>query len=353
MVKAGRTVLPERLMEKIQFSHLDIPIIRSCNLACKGCITHSDHKNIKGTVKIDDSTREWLTFWASKLQPKTITLFGGEPLLHPNFSEWTESVKDIFGTAEYPGTGQNITVNSNGYYIDKLYDQIPRLFDASAGFAGNQKKVALSIIVSVQTGHEPYLSQVYKNIETLKQKIVEYHLSLPHIRSAEWDLWLDEYEMNTKRWYRLMINGLQTPICITTCDQYKIHWCTHYAGHAENMRPVYGYNESWHAGNHERCQAKDFVTLYRGRLYKCPPIGVLEHSLDTFGLTDQSDWVPYLKNYKTVGMESSDDEIAAWFELQKQPEKVCNMCGFTGPADHTITAEERSHHLKNHWKYTL
>jgi organic radical activating enzyme len=339
-------------MEKIKISHLDLPIIRSCNLACKGCITHSDHKNIKGIVRVEDSL-EWMEFWSTKIDPGTITLFGGEPLLHPQFAEWAEAVRDIWGLKKFPGVGQRLTVNTNGYYIDQLYDQIPRLFDASGGFTKIGKKVGLSIVVSIQTGIEPYLSKVKENVEILKDKIIEYHMSLPNVRTAVWDLWLDEYEINTKRWYRLLVNGQRTHVGITTCEQYKIHWCTHYKGHGETMEPVYEYNDQWYEQNHARCQAKDFVTLYKGTLWKCPPMGVLEHSLDTFGIANKDIWTPYLKDYKTVSPLSSDEEIIEWFNLQKQPEKVCNMCGFSGPTSPTITAEERSHHLKNFWKYTL
>lgn len=339
-------------MEKIKITHLDIPIIRSCNLACKGCITHSDHKNIKGIVRLEESI-EWLKFWADKIDPQTITLFGGEPLLHPQFTEWAETIKEIWGNAKVSKPFQRQTVNTNGYYIDTLYEHIPRLFDASGGFNRVGQKVALSMIVSIQTGIEPYLSKVKENVQTLMDKIVEWHLTLPNVRRAEWDLWLDEYEINTKRWYRLVINGQQTPVGITTCEQYGIHWCTHYKGHGETMEPVYDYTDNWYVGNHERCQAKDFVTLYKGAMWKCPPMGVLEHSLTTFGINEKEVWKPFINDYKTVTPDSTDEEIAAWFTQQKLPEKVCNMCGFAGPVNHTITAEERSHHLKNHWKYTL
>jgi hypothetical protein len=88
-------------------------------------------------------------------------------------------------------------------------------------------------------------------------------------------------------------------------------------------------------------------------MYKCPPIGVLNHSLTTFDLTENADWKPYLTDYRTVGTSSTDDEIAEWFKQQKNPEKVCNMCGFTGPGTREIKASERSHILKDYWNYTL
>lgn len=324
-------------MNKIKLEHLDIPIIRSCNLACVGCITHSNHKNIKGLVRLEESL-EWLQFWASRVESKSVTLFGGEPLLHPEFTEWALEVKRLW-------SGENgVGVNTNGYYLDTLYDKIPELFNLD---------MCLNVIVSIQTGTEPYLSKVRDNIATLKQKILEYHLTQPGVKTADWDLWLDESAINNKQWFRLRINGVSTPIGFTVCDQYQLHWCSHYTGYGESMRPVYNYEEQYYAENHSFCQAKNFVTLYRGTMYKCPPIGVLNHSLTTFNLTENADWRPYLTDYQSVGTSSSDEEITEWFKQQKNPEKVCNMCGFAGPGTQEIKASERSHILKDYWNYTL
>jgi len=325
-------------MEKIKFSQLDIPIIRSCNLACVGCMTHSDHKNVKGLVNLEESL-DWLKFWGERLQPETVTVFGGEPLLHPNFVQWTETVKSIW-------TKSDIKVNTNGYYLNNLLDNVDTLFAPGTN---------MKIIVSVQTGVEPYLSKVKENIAIFKQKIIDYYLSLPGVTRAEWDLWLDEYDINTKQWFRLMVNDGWTDIGLTTCDQYKLPWCGHYVGFGEDMRPTYDYNDVHADGNHKFCQAKEFVTLYKGTLFKCPPIGVLEHSLTTFGIENHPSWVPYLQDYKRLPTTATDEQIQEWFSNQCNPENVCNMCGFTGPGYTGVPADSgaRSHHLKNYWNYTL
>ena len=82
-------------------------------------------------------------------------------------------------------------------------------------------------------------------------------------------------------------------------------------------------------------------------------IGVLEHTLNTFDLTDNPQWVEYLNNIKSVGMDSSDDEIIQWFDKQANPEKICNMCGFEGPKGDSWSSDDRSHILKNYWNYKL
>lgn len=317
-------------MEKIKFKHLDLPIIRSCNLACVGCMTHSDHKNIKGLVNIQES-REWLQFWSERLDPEHITLFGGEPLLHPYFTEWCLAIREIWGPKV------TISLNTNGYYLDKLIADVEKLFCEDIG---------LSIVVSVQTGHEPYLGKIYENIRLLKDAIAQY-------RNGDWNLCIDEYAVNYKRWYFLDTCNGRSRSGFTVCDQYKLHWCMHYTGRGETMRPVYNYDDEYYVGNHELCHTKNFVTLYKGQMFKCPPVGVLKHSLETFDLVDNPDWARYLQNYNTVTPASSDQDIQAWFAEQQTPEKICNMCGFTGPKSGSISGESRSHVLKNYWKYSL
>jgi organic radical activating enzyme len=336
--KVGHYYPGHDLMNKIKIQHLDIPIIRSCNLACIGCMTHSNHKKINGLVRIEESI-SWLKFWAEKVEPETITLFGGEPLLHPRFVDWALTVREIFGPAV------NISVNTNGYYLDTLHNDIHRLFDDN---------VALSMVISKQTGTEPYLGKVTSSIESLKQAILDYRTSLPGVESAAWECWLDESDVNTKQWFRIRSNKDDTSRTgLTTCDQYKLSWCIHYTGTGTDMRPVYNYNDQWAAPNHARCQTNNFVTLFKGRMWKCPPMGVIEHTLETFDLTDHPDWAPFLDNYVTVGPESTDSEISDWFRRQSQPEQVCNMCGFEGPNSQEITSEARSHVLKNHWNYSV
>jgi len=328
-------------MTPVIFKHLDIPIIRSCNLACRGCITHSDHKNIHGVVRLEES-QDWLVYWGQRLAPQHVTLFGGEPLLHPEFADWFTAVSH-----HWPNT--NIGVNTNGYYLKNLYPYFSQLFTQSS---------KLSLIVSVQNNNEPYLTDVLDGIEDFKQKLVDYYVTLPGVTATHWNLWLDETENNQKQWWVLLYNTDQqrdcnTGIGLTVCQQYLLPWTRHYTGHGELMRPTYEYQDSWYKENHQYCQARQFITLYRGRIYKCPPVGVLEHSLTTFDLTEHSDWKTYLDNYQSLGQDQTDSGIVQWFEQQSQPEMICNMCGYAGPSGSVITPEERSHQLKNYWNYKI
>lgn len=318
-------------MSKVKVKFLDIPIIRSCNLNCAGCLTFSDGKKIKGLVKLDESI-EWLEHWSKKLDPTIVTVFGGEPLLHPQFVEWYKAIKHYF-----PDSTPRI--NTNGYYLHTLFDKIGDFFT---------EELQPRFIVSIQTEAEPYQTIVRNNIAELKQRVLDHYAAKYPNETVTWNLWLDEPEW-LKKWWCIDIGGRNTGIWIVECTQYNQYWQDHYEGEMENIRPFYKWDDVHAATNHAACQAAPFVNLYKGKIYKCPTVAVLEHTLDTYGLMEEPEWDDYLKKYKHLDMNSTDEEIAQWFETQKSPENICNMCGFTGPKSRG-GGHKNGHEPKEGWK---
>lgn len=323
-------VLSNSAMNKIKFKFLDIPIIRSCNLSCGGCLTFSDNKKIKGLVDVEES-RAWMQYWSQRLDPEIITVFGGEPLLHPNFVEWYKLIREY-----WPAITPR--VNTNGYYLDRLFDRVEDFFT---------EELTPRLIISIQTETEPYLSLVKQHIATLKQRIVEHYAKKYPEQEVKWTIWLDEPELN-KQWWRLDVGNRSIPMWITVTEQFNAHWQAHYQGSGETLLPYYDYNDQYSASNHRLCQSAPFVNLYQGRIYKCPTIAVLEHTLTTHGIQDQPEWHDYLHKYQSLDMNSTDEEIAAWFTTQPTPQNVCNMCGFSGP--NSSGGHINRHELKTGWK---
>jgi len=322
------------MMSKIKFEYLDIPIIRSCNLACAGCLTFSDSQKIKGLVRLENSL-EWLNFWANKLDPENIHVFGGEPLLHPQFIDWCITIKKL-----WPNT--NLKVYTNGYYLHQYIDDetLTKLFITN--------NTMLNIVLTVQNGKEPYYSLVMNNIEKFKTSMImlaNKH-SLRKRFNAQWNKSIDRDNTSS-----ISING--NDVSIDIYHQFKMHWQSHYSGFEETLKPNYNYNDTLYVGNHSSCRAKDYINLYKGRLYKCPVFAVVEHTLDTFGLKTDSDWEPYLENYKFIDTNSNDVEILEWFDMQKAPEKICNMCAFSGPKNPyalgSTTGHLNDHLPKKNW----
>lgn len=320
-------------MNKIKIEQLDIPIIRSCNLNCDGCNTFSNHKNIKGLVNLDESI-EWLTFWASKLEVNSVNLFGGEPLLHPQFADWATTCKKLFPKSI-------ISVYTNGYYLDKLFDKINTLFTG----------ILNHVYISIHTNQEPYLSTVFNSISKLENLITSYYSNQEGVKHAEWVEWLNEPE-KFKRWNKFLVNSKEPFTLWTTVSEvHKGLWHTHYLGYGAMITPSYSYSAEYYEDNHKWCQVKNYVNLYKGSLYKCPPIAVLEHTLKTFKIHDNSEWSPYIQNYKALPMGSNDSDILNWFENHKKAERVCNMCAFKGP--NWTKKEAKFHRLKANWNYNI
>jgi len=325
-------------MDKIKFQQLDIPIIRSCNLGCRGCLTFSDSKKIKGIVKLEES-KEWLKYWSTKLLPVNTNIFGGEPLLHPEFIEWCLYVGRMWPIS-------NLRVYTNGYYIPSIIadEKTSKIFELSG------KKI--SFVVSIQTAHEPYYSTVLDNIEKLKQYIVTLMKKRYRYVKAEW-IPLEKSEEGSVYYnWRLYIDQKLKYIEISMCEQFKMPWQAHYTGYENTLKPHYEYDDGWYDENHKNCQAKTYVNLYKGKLYKCPTSAVLAHTLNTFNLQDNKEWEPYITNYESLDVTADDDHIIQWFETQNRPEKICNMCGFSGPRNSKSEGQMGHldrHELKENW----
>lgn len=263
-----------------------------------------------------------MKFWASKIAPENLTLFGGEPLLHPQFAEWAVAVRDIWG----PDVG--ISVNTNGFYLPKLFDKIEILFG---------EHVRLNVLATVHNQEfDEIISSHYATLQTLVQEC------------------FNPTDFANSRWHGIIVEDKKTWIKATfprydllfsMTKQYGIGWCQ-YIDSTNLIQPHYSYNDVWADANHLHCNVKNYITLYEGKLYKCPPSAIIEHSIKAL---PHAGWDEYLANYKKLTVDSSDEDIQNWLVRQKGPENICNMCAFAGPKN-VAKSFPRSHKHKDGWK---
>jgi pyruvate-formate lyase-activating enzyme len=299
---------------KFEIDYLDIVTIRSCQLKCEGCCTFSDHREINGLEEAEDYEKQ-LEHWAKFLSPKRTNIFGGEPLMHPRFINWFRLIRKNWPTLP-------IWVNTNGYYLDKLFEHVDELFIES-------ELSLLFIAITKHTQDEPYGSLVDSNLQKLLD-LIKHAREKKHQTEFIW-VRATEYESEHKKFYRLIkSNDPDTGFgLISYCEQYNDNFVPHYRGHGATLQPWHNYNDS--AGminNHEVCHIKKYVQFYKGDLYKCPPRAVLNHTLDTYGLSENEEWVDYYKDYTPLKLTDSEETIKKWLYQQNLPEKTCNMCGF-------------------------
>jgi MoaA/NifB/PqqE/SkfB family radical SAM enzyme len=295
--------------------YLDLVTIRSCQMGCEGCCTFSDHREINGLVEPDE---EALAFWSKRINPGRLHLFGGEPTMHPRLIHWFRLAKKYWPTSRM-GHDMPIWLNTNGYYLDKLFPHVKELFTT-----GNNMFVS----VTHHTLQEPYNILVQNNFDRLLDLILQENIKINPDQGWHWvnnTDWDDHY----KKFFHLHDNRGSQTIMLNICYQHESHFVPHYRGKGANLQPWQKYDDPEALKkNHEVCHIKNYVQIYQGRLYKCPPIGVLNQTLETYNLQNSDHWRDYYEKYESVGIHDSEETINAWFERQKHPENVCNMCGF-------------------------
>jgi organic radical activating enzyme len=304
--------------------YLDLVIIRSCQLACEGCCTFSDHKKIKGLVDVNDAEPA-VAFWSQYINPTRVHLFGGEPTMHPQLIEWFRLARKY-----WPNNGP-IWLNTNGYYLDKLFDHIDELFIDNIS----------AVSVTHHTTEEPYASLVLNNYAELKRLILERVRARDPGTDAYWAD-SSEWDSEHKKFNLLKDSQGDILVMLNMTFQHQDHFVPHYRGHGPTLKPWQDYrNGADKEKNHAVCHIKNYVQLYQDRLWKCPPRAVLNQTLETYKLEQDPDWVSYYNEYESLGIDASQDAINTWFERQKTVENTCNMCGFM----HSNTTMQAQQHL--------
>ena len=303
-------------MKKHKVDFLDLVIIRSCQLACEGCCTFSDHKEINGLIEPADA-EEAVKFWAQYISPGRVQLFGGEPTMHPRLIDWIRLARKYF-----PDSGAN-WLNTNGYYLDKLFDHINELFVDNFTF----------VSVTHHTTVEPYNSLVLGNYAELQRLVQEaWQKRLPN---GNWQ-WIPNDDWSSGEYKKFIwltnINSGQQVVIFNMTFQSGPggKFVSHYQRRGLELKPWQDYNDISDAAarNHSMCHIKNYVQLYKNRLWKCPPRAVLNQTLETYNLQNTQEWTDYYNKYQSLGTDASEDEINQWFVRQSGPENTCNMCGF-------------------------
>ncbi len=248
----------------LSVSNLEMDIAQACNLHCFGCCHYSNY-GLKGVIPFSQG-QEWIAAWAPRVTPRAFSLLGGEPALNPDLIQYI-----VFAAEVWPEAVR--TVVSNGMYLHRHENLFPTL-----------KATNTQVEVSIHSHDDPvYTARSHGPIQELKDRAAEHGVRL------------------------------------TTRERKTLFHVT-YRGYGPTMRPFTDENprQSW-----EVCQNKRCITLWQGRLWKCPPIAFLRLILERYDLVSSPDWQPYLE-YLGVPPTASDAGISRVFALGE--EDICGMC---------------------------
>lgn len=254
-------------------NRLDIMIAYSCNVSCQGCISVSDISR-NGVAPLLD-IQSWIKHWQTLLEPKIVTVFGGEPCLHPD-------LVTICGNIRRAWPECTIRLITNGYLLDN--------FPAHAWFDFEPFEMQVSVH---RADHETHINQRIKKILSHKHDWkVSTHGGEDHKQLA--------WTSNGFSIYKSIFKDFVQPYQLV------------------NTR-MQGYNSN-PADAHAICGSPNTPILYKGALYKCPPVANL------MDLTQQ-DFYGYQPVTDAQGLDEFVKNIGC-------PESVCAWC--PSPAQATV-----------------
>jgi organic radical activating enzyme len=211
----------------------------------------------------------WVDYWKQHIQPGIVTLFGGEPLLHPR-------VKEIVFLIRNAWPHSKIRLITNGYLLDKFEPDFWHTID--------QFEMQISIH---RTDHEQKINQAIKKILSVKS---QWKVSRPPAAYGE---------------HRQLIFELPE---IKIWKSYFKNFITPYKLENNKLEPF----NSDPAKAHAICGSPSTPVLYKGKLYKCPPVANL---IDVVG----QNW----NNYEPC---ANADQLAEFVADIGRPESVCGQC---------------------------
>lgn len=243
---------------------LDFMIAYSCNLACKGCISLSDF-NRNGVASVTDIA-SWSSEWCQVIDPDVITLFGGEPTLHPKLPEVCNIIKTYWPAA-------TLRLITNGYLLDN--------FPSDVWFNFSPFELQVSIH---RQDHEEIINQKLKKI------LLNY---------VDWTVVKHANDHMQIEWYR---PGFRL---------YKSKFGKFVAPYLMNNSSIEAAHSS-PAMAHAICGAPDTPVLYKNKLYKCPAVANI---IDYTG----ENWLGYTPL-------ASNDDLTDFILMINKPEPVCRQC---------------------------
>jgi MoaA/NifB/PqqE/SkfB family radical SAM enzyme len=244
---------------------LDLMITYSCNISCVGCISLSDFKR-NGVAPYSD-IEQWVNHWSQLVTPRVITLFGGEPCLHPRLLDICQLVRTAWPNA-------TIRLITNGYLLNRFPG------DSWFDFAPFEMQVSVH-----RFDHEAVINKEIKRILSHRRdwQVSQDNENYEH-RQLTWSV--DDFKI-----FKSVFKDFVVPFKYT-----------------DKIEPWYSSAEQ----AHKICGAPNTPILYKGKLYKCPAVA---NAMDLTG----ENWF----NYKPCEGEQDIDEFIS--NINK-PESVCGQC---------------------------
>lgn len=245
-----------------EIRNLEVHLVHGCNLACESC-SHYSNQGHKGVLSLAEADR-WMALWSSRIRPRTFSLLGGEPTIHPDLTGFVSLARRHWPDA-------HLRLVTNGFFLHR-HAGLPAML---------QRDPDACIYLSIHHGTPEYQERLRPVRELLAGWVRDYGIRVEYYESFS-------------------------------------NWTRRYHGAGNIMEPFIDGQprQSW-----EHCPANDCPQLFEGRIWKCAPLAYLKLQDAKYGLSDS--WKSYLR-YQPLEPDCSDAQLAEFFA--REEEAACGMC---------------------------
>ena len=229
---------------KLRLRYVEFYITNVCNLACVGCNRFNNFK-FSGHQKWDQNS-EIYAQWATELHIDTISILGGEPLLHPEFMLWFSKIRSLW-------VYSLLAVVTNGYRLIK----IAGLYEFLLANKNNTR-------IHVGIHNKRFKQQIMENVTSLLKGPVEYKFD-----------YSDKYQENM-----MLTDSNKVTLKV------EHNWWFHQGSIRQEIEAGnFTLYQSDEKKAHDNCSMKLCHTFFDGKLYKCGVVAVLpefakQHNID-------------------------------------------------------------------------
>ena len=147
---------------------LEIHVVHSCNLTCESC-SHYSNQGHDGIVSLAEAD-QWMRAWHHRVRPRTFSLLGGEPTIHPQLTDFVSGNSNVY--TKNPDYWDKEKIGGQEYklpFVDKITYRII--------------KDEATYVTALRTGKLDMLEAIrWQNVDSLKK-------SAPQL---QWNRWLNQ-----------------------------------------------------------------------------------------------------------------------------------------------------------------
>ena len=284
-------------MLRLRVPYVEFYITNVCNLACPGCNRFNNYE-FRGYQRWQDYADIYQQ-WAQEIEPSTLGILGGEPLLTPDAMAWIQGVSALW-------PGKFCKVVTNGFYLNRvrgLYDFLAAHPNVEIWLGIHNKTHKPRIMREIETFLVGPLQHEFNDTNRYQQSLVITDSAGVRIK-VEYNWWFHQ---------GALIRGP---------DGFRLH-------------------ESDPERAHANCHMRTCHHFIRGKLYKCGVVALLPEFAQQFPMLLDPDDRALMQAYRPLSLEDDFDTKSAFVTGLDDPIAQCRFCPEVYHGDQIFALEKR------------